>query len=109
MGPRRTAAAVEHAVGMAVLAGRYRAQETNIPYLLAIGEERGVGRLDTWLAQVRRHQQVSDLEIAFVNGIGFAVIDVVAVEVVALVRHPSRPGKAIRIDRVDEKRRGSRR
>ena len=57
------------------------------------------------LAEVLRHQEVGDLEIALVHRIGLAVVDVVAVEVVALLRHPPRPGKAVGVDGVHEDRR----
>ena len=103
--PARAAAAEEHAVGMAVLAAGHGAEIGDVAHLLAIGGELGLGRLDAGLAEVRRDEKVGDLEIALVHRIGLAVIDVVAVEVVALLRHAPRPGEAVGIDGMDEDRR----
>src|SRR4051812_41020870 len=95
IGPRRSAAAEEHAVWMAVLATGYGAEIGDVPHLLAIGGKLGIGRPCPGLAQVLGYEEVGDLQIAFVRRIEFAVIDVVAIEVVPLLGDAPRPGEAV--------------
>ena len=91
---------------MAVLAARHGAKVGDVADLLAVLGELGVGCADAGLAHVLRHQIVGDLEVAFVYRVGLGMVDIVAVEVVALLGDPTRPGEAVGIDRVHHQRAG---
>ncbi len=100
----QAAAAVKHAIGMAVLAAGHGAEVGDVTHLLAIGRELELRAPRPGLAQVCRYQEIGNLEIALVHWIGFGMVDIVAIEVVAFLGHAPRPGKAIGVDGMDEHR-----
>ena len=105
--PGGSPAAEEHAVGVAVLAARDGAEELDVADLPAKGRKSSIGRRPPGLAEIRRHEIVGDLEIALVRRIRLRMVNVVTVEVVALLRHTSCPGESVGVDGMHEQRRGA--
>ena len=102
VGPDRRAAAIEHPLGIAVLARADGALESHGAMLLAIGLQRGIGRRLA-VDPVAGADRLAQLVIGGVQRMRPRVIDEVAVEIDIVLVHATHPGKAAGVDGMDQK------
>jgi hypothetical protein len=104
--PGRPVAAEEDAVGMGVLPAAQRALQAEGAVGLRVAREHPLGLGQRRVVPFPRQDRVGQREIALVLGVGLVMIDEVAVKVDVVLGHAPRPGKAMRVDGVDQERAG---
>ena len=102
VGPDRRAAAIEHALGIAILARGDGALKRHDAMALAIGLQRGIGRRLA-VDPVARADRLAQLVIGGIDRMRPRVIDEIAVEIDIVLGHPAHPGEAAGVDGMDQK------